>query len=265
MTRARARHARRRRACSPASTPLTPGTPARTCCWPPGPAASPCSPRSLSRLPRKPAPAATPRTCLPSTGTPSRSPAPRARSAANGPPSAPAAATDSPWRFPPLPAGPARSAASAPPRSFIRHLFLRPREIHEAVTALRASQTAQEWKNRYAIRAGVEGTIRQATAVTGIRTARYRGLPKTTLEHATAAAAINLISLDAWHTSEPLDRTRTTHLQRLTLQPPSEPNKPTESKVRRKRTKHPPRRGLSSERRSGPTRRAEVRRDGHCE
>ena len=101
--------------------------------------------------------------------------------------------------------------------SVYRHLFLRPREIHEAVTALRASQTAREWQDRYAIRAGVEGTIRQATAVTGIRTARYRGLPKTTLEHATAAAAINLIRLDAWHTSKPLDRTRTTHLQRLTL------------------------------------------------
>ena len=67
-----------------------------------------------------------------------------------------------------------------------RQLFLRPRETHQAVTALRASQTAREWKDRYAIRAGVEGTIRQATAVTGIRTARYHGLPKTSLEHAAA-------------------------------------------------------------------------------
>ena len=98
-----------------------------------------------------------------------------------------------------------------------RQMFLRPREIHEAVTALRASQGAQEWKDRYAIRAGAEATIRQATAVTGIRTARYRGLPKTSLEHAAAATAINLIRLDAWHTSKPLDRTRTTHLQRLSL------------------------------------------------
>ncbi|MCW2908139.1 MAG: putative transposase [Actinomycetia bacterium] len=97
-----------------------------------------------------------------------------------------------------------------------RQLFLRPREICEAVTVIRASQSAQQWKDRYAIRAGVEATIRQATAVTGIRTARYRGLPKTSLEHA-AAAAINLIRLDAWHTARPLDRTRTTCLQRLTL------------------------------------------------
>jgi len=63
----------------------------------------------------------------------------------------------------------------------------------------------------------VEGTIAQATHVTGIRRARYLGLPKTRLEHNTAAAAINLIRLDAWWTGKPLDRTRTTHLQRLDL------------------------------------------------
>jgi hypothetical protein len=41
--------------------------------------------------------------------------------------------------------------------------------------------------------------------------------PKTRLEHNTAAAAINLIRLDARWTGKPLDRTRTTHLQRLDL------------------------------------------------
>ncbi|WP_020577728.1 transposase, partial [Actinopolymorpha alba] len=74
-----------------------------------------------------------------------------------------------------------------------------------------------QWKNRYNIRAGVEGTIRQATHVTGIRHARYHGLNKTRLEHNAAATAINLIRLDAWWTHNPLDRTRTTHLQRLHL------------------------------------------------
>ena len=100
-----------------------------------------------------------------------------------------------------------------------RQLALRPREIHEATAAARAEQATRQWKTRYAIRAGVEGTIRQATHVTGIRTARYRGLPKTTLEHATAAAAINLTRLDAWWTSDPLGPAppRATHLQRLNL------------------------------------------------
>ena len=103
-----------------------------------------------------------------------------------------------------------------------RQLFLRPRDTHEAVTAARAAQSSQHWKDRYAIRAGVEGTIHQATCVTGIRRARYLGLPKTRLEHNAAAAAINLIRLDAWWTGKPLDRTRTTCLQRLNLPQPPE-------------------------------------------
>jgi Transposase DDE domain len=100
-----------------------------------------------------------------------------------------------------------------------RQLSLRPREVHEAVAEARAGQASQQWKARYSIRAGVEGTMAQATHVTGIRTARYLGLAKTRLEHNAAAAAINLIRLDAWWTGRPLDRTRTSHLQRLCLPP----------------------------------------------
>jgi transposase len=100
-----------------------------------------------------------------------------------------------------------------------RQLFLRPRHIHDAVTAARAAQSTQHWQDRYKIRAGIEGTICQATHVTGIRRARYLGLSKTRLEHNIAAAALNLIRLDAWWTGKPLDRTRTTCLQRLTLTP----------------------------------------------
>jgi Transposase DDE domain len=98
-----------------------------------------------------------------------------------------------------------------------RQLSLRPREIHEAVIQARAAQTTSQWKARYNIRAGVEGTMRQATHVTGIRRARYLGLAKTRLEHNAAAAAVNLIRLDAWWTGQPLDRTRTSHFQRLDL------------------------------------------------
>ena len=100
-----------------------------------------------------------------------------------------------------------------------RQLFLRPREIHEAVTAARAEEGTRQWKDRYKARAGVEGTMCQATHVTGIRRARYSGLDKTRLEHLAAATAINVIRLDAWYTSRPIDRTRTTHLQRIDLAP----------------------------------------------
>jgi hypothetical protein len=68
-----------------------------------------------------------------------------------------------------------------------------------------------------ALRAGVEGTIRQATDVTGLRRARYRGLAKTHLDHAFSAVALNLIRLNAWWNGHPLDRTRTSHLARLEL------------------------------------------------
>jgi hypothetical protein len=55
----------------------------------------------------------------------------------------------------------------------------------------------------------------QIAHVTGIRRARYLGLPETTLEHYIAAVAINLIRLDAWRTWHTLDHTRTSHFQRL--------------------------------------------------
>ncbi len=38
-------------------------------------------------------------------------------------------------------------------------------------------------------------------------------------EHLAAATAINVIRLDAWYSGKPLDRTRTTHLQRINLAP----------------------------------------------
>jgi hypothetical protein len=100
-----------------------------------------------------------------------------------------------------------------------RQLTVHPRDIHQAQLAARAAQDTRDFQARYALRAGVEGTIRQAIAVTGIRRARYRGLAKTRLEHASAAVALNLIRLHAFWNGHPLDRTRTSHLARLELAP----------------------------------------------
>lgn len=98
-----------------------------------------------------------------------------------------------------------------------RQLTIRPRHIHHAVAQARARQDTQQFKDTYKLRAGVEGTIRQAIAVTGTRRARYRGLDKTHLEHVYSAVALNLVRLDAWYNGQPLDRTRTSHLARLQL------------------------------------------------
>ena len=98
-----------------------------------------------------------------------------------------------------------------------RQLTVHPREIHQAQLAARTTQGTRDFQARYALRAGVEGTIRQGVAVTGMRHARYRGLAKTRLEHVNAATALNLIRLHAWWNGHPLDRTRTSHLARLEL------------------------------------------------
>jgi hypothetical protein len=98
-----------------------------------------------------------------------------------------------------------------------RQITLRPQHLHEALQQARAEQTTDAWKQAYRARAGIEGTISQTVAVTGIRHARYTSLAKVDLEHAFAATAINLIRLYAWWTETPLQRTRITHLSRLNL------------------------------------------------
>jgi Transposase DDE domain len=98
-----------------------------------------------------------------------------------------------------------------------RQLTIRPRHIHQALQQARARQDTTAFKAKYALRAGVEGTIHQAVAVTDMRHARYRGLAKTHLEHVYSAVALNLIRLDAWFNGLPLDRTHTSHLARLEL------------------------------------------------
>ncbi|MFE5302142.1 transposase [Streptomyces sp. NPDC056632] len=98
-----------------------------------------------------------------------------------------------------------------------RQLTLHPKAMTDALRTARADQAGRDWQAGYALRSGVEGTVRQAVAITGSRRARYRGLSKTRLEHVYSAVALNLIRLHAWWHDRPLDRTRTSHLARLEL------------------------------------------------
>ncbi|MFJ6636723.1 transposase [Streptomyces sp. NPDC091376] len=84
-----------------------------------------------------------------------------------------------------------------------RMLTLRPKEIHETTAKARTE------------RAGIEGTVNQALDVTGLRRARYRGLPRVRLQHAFSAAAVNVVRLDAYWSDQPLRRVRTSRLERL--------------------------------------------------
>jgi transposase len=108
---------------------------------------------------------------------------------------------------------PARGLCTAGRR---RQLSLPPRDLAEAQAAARAAETTTGFQADYARRAGVEGTMHQA-ASHGARRARYRGLPKTRLDHIYMACALNLLRLEAYWTGTPLDRQRTSHLARLEL------------------------------------------------
>jgi hypothetical protein len=97
-----------------------------------------------------------------------------------------------------------------------RQLAILPRQAAQAQAAARTASTTLPFAADYARRAGVEGTMHQA-ASHGARRARYRGLPRTRLDHAFMAAALNLLRLHAYWTGTPLDRRRTSHLARLEL------------------------------------------------
>ncbi len=97
-----------------------------------------------------------------------------------------------------------------------RQLTVPPRDVAEAQAAARAAEKTIPFQADYARRAGVEGTMHQA-ASHGARRARYRGLPKTRLDHVYMACALNLLRLHAYWTGTPLDRRRTSHLARLEL------------------------------------------------
>jgi len=111
---------------------------------------------------------------------------------------------------------PVRDQCTTSKRGY-RQLTVQPREAHDAQREARARQDTKDWQSKYTLRAGVEGTIRQAVAVTGLHHARYRGLAKTHLDHVFSAVALNLIRLDAFWNGHPLDRGRTSHLARLEL------------------------------------------------
>jgi len=97
-----------------------------------------------------------------------------------------------------------------------RQLSLPPRDLARAQAAARAAETTIPFQADYARRAGVEGTMHQA-ASHGARRGRYRGLPKTRLDHLYMTCALNLLRLEAFWTGTPLDRQRTSHLARLEL------------------------------------------------
>jgi transposase len=94
-------------------------------------------------------------------------------------------------------------AATAP-----RALRLRERDHYTALQAARARQQTDTFKQVYARRAGIEGTIAQGTRMGDLRRSRYLGLVKTRLMHLLVATALNFMRVAAWLAEIPRAQTR---------------------------------------------------------
>ena len=97
----------------------------------------------------------------------------------------------------------------------IRRLRLPPQEQYEALAAARAWYASDEGRERYQQRAGVEGTLSQGVRAFGLRRTRYRGLPKTHMQHVAIAAAMNVDRIVAWLDERPRATTRTSRFAAL--------------------------------------------------
>ena len=89
-----------------------------------------------------------------------------------------------------------------------RIIGLQAREHHEALQRARQQQQTEDFRLQYAARAGIESTHEQALRRCGLRYCRYIGSAKTRLQHVITAAAINLIRISDWWTSDPRACTR---------------------------------------------------------
>lgn len=100
-----------------------------------------------------------------------------------------------------------------------RVLHVRPKEAYEVLATRREEQQTAAFRQAYATRSGIEGTLSQAVRGMGLRRAHYDGLAKVHLQHVLTAVAINLVRIDAVLTTTPRGKTRRTHFERLGSHP----------------------------------------------
>ena len=96
-----------------------------------------------------------------------------------------------------------------------RSLLVHERAHFEALQAARQRQRTDAFRETYADRAGIEGTISQGVRRCDLRRSRYIGLAKTRLMHILVAAALNFLRVAAWLAEVPQARTRTSAFARL--------------------------------------------------
>ena len=96
-----------------------------------------------------------------------------------------------------------------------RQVTVRPQAEHEALQHARLYQQSEAFRQEYARRAGVEGTISQAVRAFGLRQTRYVGLAKTNLQEIGTAVALDLCRWVDWHRHKPRAKTRTSRFAAL--------------------------------------------------
>ncbi|GAC1302457.1 MAG: hypothetical protein NVSMB27_42490 [Ktedonobacteraceae bacterium] len=107
---------------------------------------------------------------------------------------------------------PMRTACTKGPR---REVQLRPQAQTEALQRQREVQQTPEFRQKYALRSGVEATISQAVRHLPLRQSRYAGLPKVQLQEVVTATALNCLRLYAYVNGVPRGITWVSHLARL--------------------------------------------------
>jgi len=98
-----------------------------------------------------------------------------------------------------------------------RIVGMQAREQFEALQGARKHQKTEAFRERYAARAGIEGTHAQAVSRCGLRRCRYVGLAKTRLQHVLTAVAINLVRVVEWCAGTPIAKTRRSRFAALQM------------------------------------------------
>lgn len=96
-----------------------------------------------------------------------------------------------------------------------RALTIRTQAHYEALQAARQRQSTEAFKEQYAPRAGIEGTISQGTRISDMRRSRYIGEAKTRLLQLLIGAALNFVRVAAWLAEVPHAQTRRSAFARL--------------------------------------------------
>lgn len=102
-----------------------------------------------------------------------------------------------------------------------RTLTIRPQAQFAALQAARKRETERAFRQEYARRAGIEGTISRSVRTTDVRRTRYIGQARTRLGHILTAVCLNFLRLGAWYTDVPRAKTRRSPVTTLMTTPPA--------------------------------------------